>query len=981
MVNNDTNFKSIELLRCWCMKSLPTVFSDALSYNQQVCLLTNAINDMANTINGLPDYIIELVKELLDQLGVEELVKEVLANLYFVNVQNPPNNIVAAGGDGVTDDTAAIQGCIDYAFNNGGKTVYFPSGNYLTGSLTLKSGVTLLGFSDNNTKLVLKGGATTSLLTISGNQTAVSNLRLDSNSGMQVNNVDVITLTGVDCNLTNIYVTDGYNLITANSDSGSVLIQNVVCGIGEYKAITISGNATYVLDNILFNQMSTISGDTCLEINSSYVLADNINIKARVPKGVVENGSYCKFSGTIPNAIEKIVNNGEFNNNDITGEIHYSRLSGKDFLSCESKEESITNNKNVSAKSITETLTGDKNISSVNITETLTGDKNISSANITETLTGDKTVSGENETHSILNKLSLTGNSIELHSDAPLMYGNKAKLNRYYDYVKMRDYENNEYNVLVEGEHLSDLNTVFNIVDFGAVSGEDCTTAINNAIQEASNYTGSKVIYFPTGYWKVSSTIYLDEPVDIHFIGNGYSSSFIVRDSSFVNGNTITLYGARNCSIERLNFWAQDMYTNGSSIYTDVVIFNGSHIEADFCMDCFIKENQFTSMTYGVNLSGGTRVHVMYNLFLCGYSWNDTGYKQTVAGIITTTNNGRIPSWGVGDYERRRHEDSNIIGNRIIGLSASSSSPNYWNGPAAGLLVNSAESLHVLTNDLVGAYGCYIGGDVLDVEVGNNFFDISAKTNLCIGGYDATAFSGTLLEAQSTNLNATGVVVSNCLFNGQSSTPQNVAISNKAITSFSNCYFELSGGSNINIYEGYVTFSGCVFNSWNRYKGDFDMALFLANEACHVALTGCIFGGKGGGSVSDEYMRFCVKVPGIFSKITSYGCIITDDSITIPFKYDNPLAVNTPKFAAQWLYYTNQKVLGTFSITSGTGFYNNYGCWALVNITGTNITSVKMNEYELLPPNTSTSSIAQLVPPGGNLNVTGKTLTATFISM
>lgn len=129
------------------MKSLPTVFSDALSYNQQVCLLTKAINDMANTINELPDYIIELVKELLDQLGLEELVKEVLANLYFLNVQNPPNNIVAAGGDGVTDDTAAIQGCIDYAFNNGGKTVYFPSGNYLTGSLTLKSGVTLLGFS------------------------------------------------------------------------------------------------------------------------------------------------------------------------------------------------------------------------------------------------------------------------------------------------------------------------------------------------------------------------------------------------------------------------------------------------------------------------------------------------------------------------------------------------------------------------------------------------------------------------------------------------------------------------------------------------------------------------------------------------------------------------------------------------------------------------------------------------------------------
>lgn len=80
------------------MKSLPTVFSDALSYNQQVCLLTKAINDMANTINGLPDYIIELVKELLDQLGLEEIVKEVLADLYFLNVKNPPNNMTAGCG-------------------------------------------------------------------------------------------------------------------------------------------------------------------------------------------------------------------------------------------------------------------------------------------------------------------------------------------------------------------------------------------------------------------------------------------------------------------------------------------------------------------------------------------------------------------------------------------------------------------------------------------------------------------------------------------------------------------------------------------------------------------------------------------------------------------------------------------------------------------------------------------------------------------
>ena len=48
-----------------------------------------------------------------------------------------------AVGDGVRLDTAAIQKAIDACSAAGGGTLYFPAGRYLTGTLLLKSRVTL----------------------------------------------------------------------------------------------------------------------------------------------------------------------------------------------------------------------------------------------------------------------------------------------------------------------------------------------------------------------------------------------------------------------------------------------------------------------------------------------------------------------------------------------------------------------------------------------------------------------------------------------------------------------------------------------------------------------------------------------------------------------------------------------------------------------------------------------------------------------
>ena len=48
-----------------------------------------------------------------------------------------------ASGDGLTLDMHAIQGLMDKCAEQGGGTVYFPAGNYVTGSLFLRSNITL----------------------------------------------------------------------------------------------------------------------------------------------------------------------------------------------------------------------------------------------------------------------------------------------------------------------------------------------------------------------------------------------------------------------------------------------------------------------------------------------------------------------------------------------------------------------------------------------------------------------------------------------------------------------------------------------------------------------------------------------------------------------------------------------------------------------------------------------------------------------
>ncbi|MDB4903754.1 MAG: glycoside hydrolase family 28 protein [Mucilaginibacter sp.] len=80
---------------------------------------------------------------------IKLLLITLLASVKIANAANPNQahfyNIKDFGavGDGINLDSKAMNKAIDAAANAGGGTIYFPAGNYLSGSIHLKSNISL----------------------------------------------------------------------------------------------------------------------------------------------------------------------------------------------------------------------------------------------------------------------------------------------------------------------------------------------------------------------------------------------------------------------------------------------------------------------------------------------------------------------------------------------------------------------------------------------------------------------------------------------------------------------------------------------------------------------------------------------------------------------------------------------------------------------------------------------------------------------
>lgn len=460
------NFTEAKPLFYWVQHILPLVYDDSLSYMELLGKVTKTLNELVENNSLLPDYIMKLIKEYISSGEIEKVLAEVLAN-YMLNVKFPPKGLTPAVGDGSADDTEAIQGCINYAYQNGGMAVYFPSGAYLTQPLTLNEKVTLFGQDRYTTRIVMKGGATKPLFTGTVDEMSLTGLGFDGNMDIQVNNVNLFTITVNSAIITNCLLTDGYDLlnITVNNE---LQLDNILFRHAVENALVVGGAGYVQGDNLIFKSLSTLIGKNYIVLNTNKSILEEVKCFGAAPNGVLIGGNSnvvnmrCEACQTpyVDNGtnntvhVYSVMEDEKFTGNVtqyIGGSLTQTVVAGKTLATGNVKdtangtrEESTTGNKTETVngtKSVVVLRSLDENIGTDKIsvvkgtkTETITGlytenanggkalistdynenviNRNITAAKIEETLTGNKTVTAANITETVSGDRTINGGDI-----------------------------------------------------------------------------------------------------------------------------------------------------------------------------------------------------------------------------------------------------------------------------------------------------------------------------------------------------------------------------------------------------------------------------------------------------------------------------------------------------------------------------------------------------------------------------------------
>ncbi len=552
------NFNNVTPLYYWVQKVLPLVYDDSLSYYELLGKVVEKLNVLIKNNAELPSYIQKLIEDYITSGAIKQVITEVIAN-FILNVKYPPSGLSPAVGDGTADDTQAIQGCINYAFNRGGMVVYFPSGSYLTQSLDLKNNVTLLGFDRENTKIVLKGGATRALINANVDNIGLRNLTLDGNMDTQVNNINLIDVTVNRGLFDNLILTDGYILFNINVND-SAQLNNIIFENAVSHGAFVMGTGIIQANNLIFNRISILNQQSAITLSTSNSYISMIS-KVNITTPIIIHGN----NNTI---LAKVINNtgvpftdyGTHNNiniQSITSKMCYSdnvsinaknlteTLTGDKTINAFNGEEVFTGNKTLNAVDETITLSGNKSVTANNYNETLKGDKTFNAVNGEEVFKGNKTLNAVDQTITLSGNKSVTANNsneiltgdktinavnIKLNSTEPITYKTPTLTNfKWLKTVPFKDFNDKVYNLMV---YNGDFDKYPTPEDYGAVGDgiADDTNAVQTCIDE------NDIIFLPKNY--KCTTLNVGKGKTLYGGQNEASGIMLTSDSIYLNALT-----------------------------------------------------------------------------------------------------------------------------------------------------------------------------------------------------------------------------------------------------------------------------------------------------------------------------------------------------------------------------------------------------------------------------------------------------------
>lgn len=574
------DFTNVDPVKCCAWLVLPTVYDESLSYGEQLNKFCKALNELIENNNNLPDYVAEMIQNYITSGSIDEVVRNILAN-YILNVKYPPKGIAPAVGDGSADDTDAIQGCIDYAFNKGGGCVYFPYGKYLSRSLTLRSGVSLVGFDRYSTRIVQRGGDTKPLVSGGNVQNVqITNLTLDGNNEVQTDDLDVINVLGKDCLFTNLVIKSGFQCFVYNGLGGDLQVDNVVFGGAVKKVAVINGKDSVQFTNVKFNELGKVQGECVLEVGASDGVY-SFSSKAISPLCISVSGSRNTFNCDIINSTNNFTDSGILNNFNIFGVEVKEQLAKEKSYTGGSIRENITGNKSVVASGDTsENITGGKiEVIGGSKSETITENK-------TENITGNReididgtdsvNVDGVSTFNAGGTRTEVYGSSLDVSVTGTFTenYKNTAKSIYYGKRIleipdltcNMNNAEIDTSNAVINYNNFKFIknNKTFNIDDVYTLNmkmyGCDNTGAIsiNDLLLSAVN--SGMTLFFPSGKYLIDSKITL--PGNIRMFG--INATFV-----FGENGCIILAEAENGYINNITFDGKSIAKNGIIIDTN----------------------------------------------------------------------------------------------------------------------------------------------------------------------------------------------------------------------------------------------------------------------------------------------------------------------------------------------------------------------------------------------------------------------------